>query len=181
MSAGNTVAARVRARRNPAVTQPPPSPAGKRTDTLRNLHLRVAGRAYPIGQNIDGDTPWEMTLDGAATVTIPLRSPDGSLLAVLADEALLQEQGVRIVVNGIVYVLVSVSADDTGRLSLLFEDETAWRLRQFRRFLSKTRKTYTRALFIWLMVDEASRKPLAPMRSFIPELGDRQRIRAPTK
>ena len=38
-----------------------------------------------------------------------------------------------------------------------------------------------RALFIQALVDEAARRPHAPMRSFIPELGDRQRILAPTK
>ncbi|HEY3019592.1 MAG TPA: hypothetical protein VGJ32_05330 [Solirubrobacteraceae bacterium] len=175
----DTPAARARARRDPALAQPPPRPVGSRTSSIRNLHLRVAGRTYPIGANVEGDTPWEMTLEGAATVTIPLRSPDESLLDVLADEALLQEQGVRLAVDDVVYVLVSVAGDDTGLYTLVFEDEVAWRLRQFTRFLARSRKTHTRALFIQGMVDEASRKPLAPMRSFVPELGDRQRILSP--
>ena len=175
----NTPAARARARRDPAIALPPPRPVGDRSTAIRNLHLRVAGRVYAIGSSIDGDTPWEMTIDGAATVTLPIRSPDDSLLEVLADEALLQEEGVRVTIDGVVYVATDVSSDDAGLYTVVFEDEVAWRLRQFTRFMSSTRKTSTRALFIQRMVDEASRKPLEPIRSFIPEIGDRQRILSP--
>jgi hypothetical protein len=174
----DTVAGRVRARKNPAIMAPPPAPVGNRTDTLRNLHLTCAGQTYAIADNIDGDTPWEMGFDQAAQVTIPIRSPDESLLAVLTDEALLQEQGVRISVNSIDYVLVSVNSDDGWLYTLIFEDETAWRLRQFSSFLAKSRATYTRALFILRLVNEASRPPYEPMAAFIPELGDKQRILA---
>lgn len=55
----------------------------------------------------------------------------------------------------------------------------AWRLRQFTSFKHDSRKKTTRALFIQRMVDEASAPPLAPMRSFIPEVGDKQRIVKP--
>lgn len=181
MSVNDSVAARVRARKDPAITAPPAVPTGVRTDTIKNLHLQAAGKTYAIADNIDGDTPWEMTLDGAATVTIPLRSPDESLLAVLADEALLQEDGVRITVNDIRYVLVSVSSDDAHLYTLVFEDEVAWRLRQFTRFKAKSRKTHTRALFIQVLVDEASVRPYDPIKSFIPEIGDSQRILSPKK
>lgn len=71
-----TPAARARARRDPALATPPSRPVGSRTSAIRNLHLRVAGRAYPIGANVEGDTPWEVTIEGAATVTIAIRSPD---------------------------------------------------------------------------------------------------------
>lgn len=188
MAYDNTVAARVRARKDPAIAQPPPVPMGTRTDTVRNLHLQARGRIYPIGDNIDGATAWTMTMDGAATVTVPVRSPDDSLLAVLTDEALLQDEGVRIDINGVTYVLSSVGADEDNIYNLSFEDEAAWRLRQFSRFLSASRKTTTRALFIQRMVDEASGVrpkgpdlPYEPIRSFIPELGDKQRILAPKK
>lgn len=188
MAYDNTVAARVRARKDPAIGQPPPVPTGARTDTLRSLNLQAGGRLYPIADNIDGATPWAMTMEGAATLTIPVRVTDESLLAVLTDEALLQDEGVRVAVNGVRYVLASVNADEGGLYTLQFEDEVAWRLRQFSRFLSASRKTTTRALFIQRMVDEASGVrpkakdlPYEPIRSFIPELGDRQRILAPKK
>jgi hypothetical protein len=180
-AAGNTAAARVRARRDPAILAPPPRPKGSRTSSIRNLHLKIAGRVYPIGANVEGDTPWEMTMEGAATVTVPVRSPDDSLAEALGDEAQIQRGAVTMSIDDIVYVLSTVSSDDTGLYTLSFEDEVAWRLKQFSKFMAATRKTYTRALFAQRLVDEASRKPLKAMRSFIPELGDRQRILAPTK
>jgi hypothetical protein len=179
MASRSTPAARARARRDPAIMRPPARPVGSRTSSIRNLHLRVAGRAYPVGANIDGDTPWEMTIEGAATVTLPVRSPDDSLLEVLGDEAQLQETGVTVTVDGVVYVVDSVSGDDSGLYTLVCIDEVAWRLKRFSRFMAASRKTTTRALFMQRMVDEASRRPLAPIRSFIPELGDRQRILKP--
>ena len=177
----NTPAARVRARRDAALAAPPPRPRGDRTKAVRGLTLKVAAREYPIGANVEGDVPYELTMEGAATITVPVRSQDESLLAVLADEKLLQEDGVRLTVDGIVYVLDSASSDGTGLYTLAFIDEVAWRLKQFSRFMASTRKTgSTRAMFIKRMVDEASRRPLAPLRAFIPELRDRQRI-LPTK
>ena len=177
----NTAAARVRARRNPAIKLPPPRPQGSFRTPLDKLRLRIAGREYPIGENIEGDTPWEMTIDGAATVTIPIRSPDESLLRALSDEALLQRGGVSLSIDGIIYVLRTVESDDTGLYTLTFEDEVAWRLRQFSKFMAASRKTHTRALFIQKMVDEAQKPPYPIMRSFIPELGDPQPIAAPEK
>lgn len=181
MAYNNTVAARVRARKDPAIAQPPPAPVGKRIDTVRTLQLQARGRDYPIGECIDGGIAWALTIEGAAPITIPVRSPDSSLLAVLTDETLLQEDGVRVHVNGITYVLVSVGAGEGHLYTLNFEDEVAWRLRQFSRFLAASRKNTTRALFIQRMVDEASRRPYEAIRSFIPELGDKQRILPPKK
>lgn len=181
MATRSTPAARARARRDPAIRRPPPRPKGDRSTSIRNLHLRVAGRAYPIGENIDGATPWEMPIDGAANVTLPVRSPDDSLLEVLADEALLQQQGVTVTIDDVVYVLDAVSSDDSGLYTLVFIDEVAWRLKQFSKFKAASRKTHTRALFIQSLVDEASRSPRARMRSFIPEIGDKQRILSPVK
>lgn len=181
MSAKSTPAARARARRDPALMQPPPRPSGSRTTAIRNLSLRIAGRAYPIGANIEGDTPWEMSIEGAAQITLPVRSPDDSLLEVLESEALLQDTGVRVTVDDVVYVVDSVSGDDTGLYTLVCIDEVAWRLKQFSRFMAASRKTTTRALFIKRMVDEAGAKPRTPIRAFIPELGDKQRILSPKK
>jgi hypothetical protein len=174
-----TPAQRARARRDAALAAPPPRLRGMRA-SVRNLRLVIAGREYPISGAIDGDTPWEMTTDGASTVTLPIRSADGSLVEVLADEALLQRTGARVTIDGTVYVLSGVSADETGLYTLSLEDEVAWRLRQFTRFLSATRGTVTRAGFVRRMVEEASRPPRARMRSFIPEVRDVQPITPPS-
>lgn len=170
----DTPAKRARARRDAALMAPPKR-VKPRTD-ISALKLEAAGRTYPIGENIDGDHPWELTLEGAATVAIPIRSPDASLLDVLADEALIQEQGVRVVIDGVVYAVASVNSDGTGLYTLTLEDEVAWRLRQFSRFMSADRRSINRAGFIYRMVQEASRPPLAPMPAFIPEINDKQPV-----
>jgi len=140
------------------------------------LSLFARGREYPISLAIDGDTPWELTVEGAASVTLPLRSPDLSLLDVLSDEGLLQTDGVSCRIDGVTYVVATVAADDTGLFTLVLEDEVAWRLRQFTRFLSASRATVTRAGFVRRMAEEASRPPRARMRTFIPEVRDVQPI-----
>lgn len=175
MSRKPTPAERARARRDAALAAPPPKLTGLRT-SVQNLRLVARGREYPIGLAIEGDTPWEMPIDGAATITLPIRSPDGALLKVLTDEALLQVDGVRTTIDGVVYVVQAVNSDGTGLYTLTLEDEVAWRLRKFTSFLSATRGTVTRAGFIRRLVEEAQKPPRAPMRSFIPEVRDVQPI-----
>lgn len=175
--ARDTPAKRARARRDPAIFTPPPRPKGDRTSSIRNLHLVARGVPYPIGPVIEGDTPWSMSMDAAGTVTLPVRSPDGALLAVLVNEALLQQEGVRCTIDKVVYVVSGVEHDGEGLYTLTLEDETAWRLRQFKEFRAASRATVTRFGFIQRLLDEASRKPLAKMRSFIPEIDDKQPIR----
>jgi len=177
----DTPARRARARRDPAITQPPPLIKGSRTSSVRNLHLRSRGRTYPISANIEGDTPWAMGMDQAAQITLPVRDPDGSIVDVLGDEANLQQDGVTVTLDTVVYCVTGVDHDGEGLYTLTLEDEVAWRLKQFSRFRATSRAKTTRFGFIQSLVDEAGRKPYTKMRSFIPEIDDRQKIRKPTK
>lgn len=175
MSRRPTPAERARLRADAALAAPPPRFRGLRAAIL-SLELVIAGRRYPISEALDGDTPWELTTDGAASITLPIRSPDESLVRALADEAQLQRDGVSVRIDATNYVLASVSSDGAGLFTLVFEDEVAWRLRQFTRFIAATRETVTRAGFVQRMVEEASRPPRASMRSFIPQVRDVQPI-----
>lgn len=170
-----TPAERVRARQDNALTVPPPILKRDRHQ-VEELELVVAGRRYPIGRNIDGDTPWQLTIDGAATITIPVRDPAGSLERILDTEAELLEAGARVTVFGAVYVVTDLEHDGEGLYTLTLEDEVAWRLRQFSRFTSATRDTITRAGFVRRLIDEAQAGGRAPIRAFVPELRDRQPI-----
>ena len=177
-----TPARRARDRRlDPAISGPPPRPSGDRTSSIRNLSLRVAGRTFPIGDNIEGDTPYELTMEGAGTVTLPVRSPDHSILDVLTSEALLQSEGVRCTIDGVVYVVATVSHDGAGLYTLTLEDEVKWRLSQFTRPISSSRAKTTRFGFLKRLVDEASRRPYPPLPSFIPQMLDKQPIRKAAK
>lgn len=108
-----------------------------------------------------------------------LRDPAGHIVDILADESNLQQDGVRVSVDKVVYVVTGVDADGEGQYTLTVEDEAAWRLKQFSKFKSASRARSTRYGFIQSLVDEASRKPLTRMRSFIPEIDDKQKIRRP--
>ncbi|WP_217913240.1 hypothetical protein [Miltoncostaea marina] len=167
--------ARIRARQGAAMAAPPPRITPRR-GSVESLTLTAQGRRWPVGAAIDGDTAWEMTTEGAATVTLPVRSPNDSLLRVLTDEALIQRDGITVEVDGVSYALASVSSDGTGLYTLTFEDQVAWRLRQFTKFLAATRATTTRAGFVRRLVAEASAPPRERMRWFIPELRDVQPV-----
>jgi hypothetical protein len=177
----DTPAKRARARRDPAIFKAPPRPKGSRTSSIRNLHLRSRGRAYPIGTHIEGDTPWSMGMDQTATVTIPIRDTDDRIPEILDDEAHLQQKGVTVTIDGIIYAVMSIETDGEGLYTLGLEDEVSWRLKQFSKFKSASRKRTTRYGFIQSLVDEASRRPYPKMRSFIPEIDDKQPIRKPKK
>jgi hypothetical protein len=174
-------AQRARARRDPAIFQPPPRPKGDRTSAVRNLNLRARGRTYPVGLNIEGDTPWSLGMDQTGTVSLPIRDPSGRLIDVLDDEAHLMQDGVRVTIDGIVYVVSGIDHDGEGLYTLTVEDEVSRRLKQFDRYRSASRKTITRYGFIYGFVEEASRKPYPKMRAFIPEIDDKQPIRKPAK
>jgi hypothetical protein len=174
-----TPAARARARRDPAIFQAPPRIVGDRRAGVARLTLNARGRVYPIGANIDGETPWSMGMDQAAQVTLPVRDMTGHLVEVLDDEAHLQQDGVRTVIDGVVYCVTGFDHDGEGLYTLTVEDETAWLLKQYSSFRSASRARTTRFGFIQGFVDEASRPPLARMRSFIPEIDDKQKIQAP--
>jgi hypothetical protein len=176
----DTPARRVKQRHDPAIFAPPPLVKGARGDALENLRLVARGRTFPIAEHVEGDTPWEMGMDQTGTVTVPVRDPTDSLLDILKDENNLQQDGVRCSVNGIVYVVDGFEHDD-GLYTLTLVDEVSWRLQQYHSFRAASRGTSTRFGFIQSFVDEASRKPLAKMRSFIPEIDDVQRIKPSKK
>lgn len=171
-----TPAARAKQRKHdPAISKPPPVIKGDRRDAVKTLALDVAGRTFPIAEHLDGQTPWEMGMDQGATITVPIRDPSGSMIEVFTDESMLQQDGVRCRVNGVTYVVQGFDHSD-GLYTLTLIDEVVWRLQQFTKFIAKSRAAITRFGFIQSLVDEASRAPLARMRSFIPEIDDKQRI-----
>lgn len=177
----DTPAKRARLRKDPAIAQPPPKIVGTRTSSVRNLNLRSRGRTYHLGANVEGDTPWSLGMDQAGTFTLPVRDPNADIVDILGDESNLQEDGATVTVDRVVYVVVGFDHDGEGLYTLTLEDQVAWRLKQFSKFRSASRARTTRFGFIQGFVDEASRKPLERMRSFIPEIDDKQKIRRPKK
>lgn len=172
----DTPARRAKRRHDPAVAVPPPAVKGDRTLSLRNVRLNIAGRQYPIDDNIEGDTPWSMGMDQSGTISLPVRDPSGSLTAALQNEDMLQRNGVWTTINNVTYMVSAVDCDDTGLLTLTLEDEVSWRLKQFSSYKAASRATITRFGFIQSFADEASRAPLERMRTFIPEIDDKQPI-----
>ena len=172
-----TAAQRARARQDAALAAPPPR-IRPRASTLEGLTITAAGRRWLIGPAVEGDTPWEMTTDGAATLTITVRSPDERLLELIGNAGLVARDGVTVDVDGITYALRDVGSDDKGLYTLVLEDVVAWRLRQFSSYLSATRATTTRAGFVRRFITEAGAAPREPIRAFIPEARDRQPVAA---
>lgn len=174
----DTPAKRARARRDPAIFRPPPRP---RERSLARLELVARGKRYPIGANVEGDTPWSFGMDQTGTVTLPVRDPEHRIRDVLDDEAHIQQDGVRVTIDGIVYVVSGIDHDGEGLYTLTVGDEVSWQLGLFSKFKSASRARTTRYGFIQSLVDEASRKPLRKIRSFIPEVDDKQPIRKAPK
>lgn len=170
-----TPAKRVKARRDPAIFRPPKRIRG-RTDVV-DLRMTVAGRTYPIGTAVEGDTPWSMGVEQSATVSLPVRNPSGKLMRIFNNEELLQRDGARITIDGVIYCVSTIEHDGDGLYTLTLEDEVSWRLRQYTSHRSADRARTTRFGFIYSFVREASRKPQPVMRSFIPEVDDKQPIR----
>lgn len=176
-----TPADRARARRDPAIFRAPKRIRGRK-DTVASLRMNVGGRVFPIGADVEGDTPWSMGMEEAGTVTLPVRDPNGKLLKILSDENLLQRDGVRVTVDGVVYVVASVEHDGGGLYTLALEDEVAWILRGFDSYRVASRASTTRFGFIYGFVREASARPLKKMEAYIPEVDDKRPIRrAPRK
>jgi hypothetical protein len=176
MATKATPAQRARARRDPAIFAPPPRVRGSRFSSITNLHLRANGVAYSIGENVEGDHPWSEGMDQTGQVTLTIRDQSDSILDVLTDESLLLADGVTVLVDGVVYVVQGVEYDGEGLYSLTLEDEVSWRLKKFTSYRTASRARTTRYGFIQSFVDEASRKPFPPMRSWIPEVDDKQPI-----
>jgi hypothetical protein len=174
-----TPAQRAKARRDPAIFKPPKPIRGTNRTAIRDLRLSVGGRSYTLGGAVEGDTPWSMGVEQTGTISIPVRNPSGKLEAILTDEELLQRDGARITVDGVIYCVTTVEYDGEGLYTLTVEDEVSWRLSRFSTYRVADRKRTTRFGFIYGFVREASRKPYPPMHSFIPEVDDRQQIAHP--
>lgn len=174
-----TPAARARARKA-ALTTPPAPPARHRKADLLGLRIMAGGQPYLIGPSIEGDPTIDATKSSAETITLQVRDLSDALQKALADEKVLLKGAVTMTVDGIAYTLRDCEGDDTGLVTLTFEDQVAWRLRQFSKHLTVRRSKSTRAEFVAQMVDEAARPPMAPIRLFCPELTDKQRIAAPS-
>lgn len=176
-----TPAQRARARRDPAIFQPPPKIKADRRALVRGLVMRVAGRTYPLGPHVEGDTPWGFGMEQTGTVSLPVRDPTDSIVSILDDENLIQNDGVMITIDKVIYVVSTVDCDGEGLYTLTLEDEVSWRLGHFSSYKTATRGSTTRFGFIYSFVDEASRKPYPPMAAFIPEIDDKQPIRRPKR
>lgn len=172
----DTPAKRAKRRRDPAIRTPPPRVRGNRTLVLRHVRVMIAGRQYVLDDNIEGDTPWSMGMDQTGTVTLPVRDPDGALVAAFKDESMLQRDGAQVVLDGVTYMVSGIDHDETGLLTLTLEDEVSWRLKQFTSYKAASRARITRFGFIQSLADEAARAPLERMRTFIPEVDDKQPI-----
>jgi len=175
-----TAAQRARARRDPAVGLPPAPPKTERDSN--GLHLRTAKAKYLMGPRLSREgCDVELTMDGASALTLTVDDQDSRVLEALSDETQRLVDGARVIVDDVVYVLSRVSCGENRLLTLSFEDEVAWRLRLWSRYVSKSRARTTRAEFVRFLVDEASNGPRLPMRAFIPELTDRRPISSPAR
>lgn len=164
-----------RATKAPGQYVAPPGGLRRGDTDVQRLVLRHGGRSMLIGPAVTGDQPWELLHDGAANISLTVHDPDGVVGAFLRDRAAVMVDGARITLWGAEWCLVSV-ASDPPHLTLRFEDEVAWRLRQFTRPLAATSGQTTRAGFIARLVDEASQAPFPALRSWIPEELDRQPV-----
>lgn len=174
----DTPAKRAKARRDPAIFRPPPVVHGTLRSSMKGLALLTKGRTYPIDEHVEGDTPWAMGMDQAAQLTLAVRDPSASIVKILESEQHLQQDGVMMSINGILYAVTGVDHDE-GLYTITFEDEVAWRAKQFSSYKQASRARTTRFGFIQSLVDEMSKKPYTKVEAFIPEQFDRQKILKP--
>lgn len=174
----DTPAALARARKTPSIGYPPVITAPE--TAVEDFAIVVSGKTYLIGPSIEGDPEEQATIDGTATITVAVRDPDGTLAALLADEGVILRDGVAMIVDGDLYMIQSVTVDQTtGTLvTIVFQDVVAWQLGLFTSFVAYPRAKYTRAEAALKVVDEASKHPLPPIKYYIPELTDAQRVAA---
>ena len=139
------------------------------------IELVIAGRTYPVGHRVDGDTPWEASTREAAAVTIPIRDTDGTLMAALTTPEGTVETGTTLTLDGVTYGLADLEADE-DLVVLTFEDLVAWRLRQYRSYRAEGRDRVTRAGFVRGLCLETGAGAGEPVRWWIPEHRDVQPI-----
>lgn len=166
-----------RARRAPALQLPPLPPPADRRRSIDKLQLEGPAGKLRIGSLVLASPNVTAGLRETAQITIPVDDSSGLVREMLTD-GLRGVDGIRLVVDGIVYVVAARSGGD--RLTLTVEDEVAWRLRLFASFRAWPRSRFTRAQAFRELVREAGSKPMPPIRAWIPELRDRQRVATPT-
>lgn len=174
----DTPAKLAKARKAPPIGYPPVVSTAQ--TAVEDFAIFVNGKTYLIGPLIEGDPEEQATIDGTATITIAVRDPKGELAPLLADEGTILRDGVSMVVDGDTYMIQSVTVDETtGTLvTMVFQDLVSWQLGLFSTFVAFQRSKYTRAEAALKLVDEASKAPLPPLKHYIPELTDAQRVAA---
>lgn len=150
----------------------PPEPPKTDRD-LDNLPITIDGTRYRLGPRlVKDDCEIELTMEGASVLRLSAKDHDGKLRALLADESLRLDGYVQVAIDGIDYVLDSVSVDEAEVVAMTFIDRAAFWLTKYTRYISRKRAKMTRAEFIRLLCDEAK------VDAYIPELSDRQPVAA---
>jgi hypothetical protein len=166
-----TPAQRARQRRDPAVGLPTQPPRAERD--LGALNLSLPQGNYLIGPRLMPIGTREDTMEGASQVTLTANDPDGGIVRLLGTDAQRLSDGVRIDLDGIVYVLTAVQAAGDLSLTLVFEDEVAWRLRRYSRYLSADRASTSDRMNSAIASRSSSRR--SPRRRPRPESPGRRR------
>lgn len=170
---------RVRARKrinDPGVYSPVLPPLALLRATLADVELRTPSGTIGIERALQS-APYELTMDGASSLTLNVIDEHDGLWSLLdVDENTILDEGVTASVGGWVTRLTAASPDGGHVVPLTFIDDVAWRLQRFTTPTKASRGQATRGGFIYRLVDEARRPPLADFDVFIPELNDLQRI-----
>jgi hypothetical protein len=94
---------------------------------------------------------------------------------ILDNEELLQRDGARITIDGVIYCVTTVEYDGEGLYTLTLEDEVSWRLSRFSTYRVADRAHDPVRLHLRLRA-RGEPQAVPPMRSFIPEVDDKQPI-----
>lgn len=164
---------RARQMRAPALSLPPTPPRIDRQRRLNELELFTSTGTLPIGKVIQGDPGRTLALGETGTLTMNVDDTSGNVRQALTDQ-LRTVDGARVVVDGIVYVVQGRRG--ASSLEIRLEDEVSWRMRIFRSFIAFDRDRFNRAQAFRELVREAGSAPMTPIRAWIPELLDKQRI-----
>lgn len=138
--------------------------------------LEWAGGRWPCGHAIEGGVSWEDTIEGAATITVPLRDPLEAVVGLLMDPSGVAREGITATVDGVRYRVAGWDSDGAGGFVLRMEDEVAARLRAVTDKVSGTRGTYTRAGFVRLLAERLGAPPRPELRAYVPEVLDAQPV-----
>lgn len=183
----SSAASRVRTRRanaDPRVFLPPLPPLALLTASIEDVKLVAPGGATINLARAIASAPYELTMDGASSITLNVIDARDDLLAGplldLSENAILDE-GILATLGGINWRLQAIQRDAGAPLAFTFVDDVAWAMSQDTSPLKASRGASTRAQFIYRMADQARKPPRRYFRIYIPELDDLQPIAKPTK